>query len=307
MRSSILNRRHGFIKTDPIISVAEQLIYSVYRLSFENAEENWESTGFFYKVILPDGLQSDLMVTAKHCIENASHVSFTVRRWIGDDPIRSPSFVRIRTPMYRELVVEHDEEDLAAILTAPYFKKLQLRDGRYPLTFSFGQEHIPNDIDCDAIMQVVMAGAPIGQYDEFNNHAIVRQGITASHPGFRYQGKNQFLVDIAAHEGSSGSPIFSWGPYSFNRSSGEYELHLQPHCKLVGILSSGLEIDQTEGQAVLSRQHAHLGVAVRANALLALAKAAEQRIVSIRSESGPLTVPFDNADGWTIDDIVSSA
>ena len=243
------------------------------------------------------------MVTAKHCIEQASHVSFTVRRWVGDDPIRSPSFARVRTPMFRELIVEHDDEDLAAILTAPYFRKLERRDGRYPLTFSFGEQHLPSDAECDAITQVVMAGAPIGQYDDFNNHVIVRQGITASHPGFRYRGRDVFLVDIAAHEGSSGSPICSWSPYSFNRSSGEYDLHLQPHSKLLGILTSGLEMDQTEGQTVLSRQHAHLGVAVRASALLALAKVAEERIASVSGGSGPLTVPSYDANAWTIEDV----
>jgi hypothetical protein len=53
-----------------------------------------------------------------------------------------------------------------------------------------------------------MVGYPIGLWDTHNNRPIFRKGITATQPGLPYNGKKEFLVDIAALPGSSGSPIF---------------------------------------------------------------------------------------------------
>jgi len=43
-----------------------------------------------------------------------------------------------------------------------------------------------------------MIGYPSGLWDTKNNLPIVRKGITATTPYFDYNGKREFLVDIAA-------------------------------------------------------------------------------------------------------------
>ena len=53
-----------------------------------------------------------------------------------------------------------------------------------------------------------MIGYPIGLIDEYNNKPIVRKGITATTYNIDYNGKKEFLIDIACFPGSSGSPIF---------------------------------------------------------------------------------------------------
>jgi len=52
-----------------------------------------------------------------------------------------------------------------------------------------------------------MVGYPIGLWDENNNLPIFRRGVTATHPSIDFKGKKEFLIDVAAFPGSSGSPI----------------------------------------------------------------------------------------------------
>lgn len=74
--------------------------------------------------------------------------------------------------------------------------------------------------DLAAMEDVVMVGYPIGLSDGYNHKPIIRKGITATHPKKQYQGKDEFLVDMACFPGSSGSPIFilNQGSYSTRNS-----------------------------------------------------------------------------------------
>jgi hypothetical protein len=272
-------------------------LYATRKLEFCGNGETWEGSGFFYKVLLENSLVSDVLITAAHNVDGASRLKFRVRRGVGSDPIRQPQFAEISTPIYREFVVKHPSEDVCAILTQSFMKEIEKRDGVKTISFTFGDEHVPNEKDHDAITDIIMAGAPIGQYDDYNDHVIFRRGLSASHPGFSYKNRPRFLVDIAAHEGSSGSPLLSWSPFSFNREKGEYELHLQPHFRRLGILVSGLEMGSDHDQAL---QHAHLGVAIHAAEVKSLAKSVAAHIAQIQSQRGPLSPPDGGSDSWSV-------
>lgn len=51
---------------------------------------------------------------------------------------------------------------------------------------------------------------------------IARVGTTATNPIARYQGKPNFLVDVAAFSGSSGSPVFSYEAPMFRTAEGSF-------------------------------------------------------------------------------------
>ena len=53
-----------------------------------------------------------------------------------------------------------------------------------------------------------MIGYPDGIWDSVNNLPVIRKGITATHPHISWNGKTEFLTDIASFPGSSGSPYF---------------------------------------------------------------------------------------------------
>lgn len=52
----------------------------------------------------------------------------------------------------------------------------------------------------DAIERVTMVGCPRGLFDDINNMPIVRSGATATDIAKNFQGKNEFMVDMACFQ-----------------------------------------------------------------------------------------------------------
>lgn len=63
--------------------------------------------------------------------------------------------------------------------------------------------------DLNVIEDVIMVGYPTGLWDEVHNLPLFRKGSTATHPAIDFQGRPEFVVDLACFPGSSGSPVFS--------------------------------------------------------------------------------------------------
>ncbi|MBC5765632.1 trypsin-like peptidase domain-containing protein [Ramlibacter albus] len=54
---------------------------------------------------------------------------------------------------------------------------------------------------------LLVPGFPLGFYDTVHYLPVVRQAITASPFGIRFQGEGYFLTDARMHRGSSGAPV----------------------------------------------------------------------------------------------------
>lgn len=246
------------------LTTMEEALYSCCRLLVEGTHDSWVASGFFVKVKAIDGRQSDLLFTCKHVIDDAEKISISVRRNVGDDPIRKPVLAKIDMRISDSAIIFHPTEDLCGIFVHPYMMNIGEADGRWPLIFCYGLDDICRSKDLDALEEFIMIGSPSGIYDEVNNHAIIRRGVTASHPAFKYKGHQQFLVDCASHSGSSGSPIIRYGNMFYDRERQTYDLALHPRLGLLGMLSSGFDED---GDA---KQHIDLGVAVSSDAIIEL-------------------------------------
>jgi hypothetical protein len=48
-----------------------------------------------------------------------------------------------------------------------------------------------------------MVGYPNGLWDTANNFPLIRRGVTATHIKNNYNGKSEFVIDIACYGGSS--------------------------------------------------------------------------------------------------------
>ena len=80
-------------------------------------------------------------------------------------------------------------------------------------------------------------GYPNGLWDQKNNRPIARKGITATHPGINYNGKQEFLIDVACFPGSSGSPVLLYNPCNYiDRMDNCFS---KPRVKFLGILRAG--------------------------------------------------------------------
>lgn len=89
---------------------------------------------------------------------------------------------------------------------------------------------------------VAMVGYPRGLWDHVNDMPIIRMGSTATHPLHRYQGRSEFVIDMACFPGSSGSPVFLYEDGLYRDEGGG----LAPGTKFrfLGVLWGGPEIDK---------------------------------------------------------------
>lgn len=138
----------------------------------------------------------------------------------------------------------------------------------------------------DAIEEVTMIGCPNGISDEVNNLPISRKGITASSLAKNYNGKPEFMVDMACFPGSSGSPVFVYDRNGYvDRKTGSYMVG-SSRLLLVGILYAGPLITNT-GTIVLGQTPTvqvaammHLGNVIKSSEIIALIEIVKAKIQS---------------------------
>jgi|SRR5690625_1395243 len=260
---------------------AEQLLYTTTRITGFGPKGHYSlGTGFFYQVVVqPEPLLvSTVLITNRHVIAGCDEIELTLPLRNGDQ-LPSDKLCRWRHP-FAEYRIDHPEPDvdLVAINVTGWHHREANGELTYPFYIPLSAEAIPQPeawSSFDAIEEVTMVGCPNGLFDETNNLPIVRRGITATHPGRNYQGKEELMVDLACFPGSSGSPIFLYSTGTrYDRASGGFSIgSIQLY--LLGVLYSGPVINQ-RGQVVLTQPATvhtaammHLGNAIKSTKLLA--------------------------------------
>ena len=189
-------------------------------------------TGFFYKVIHPTaGIGKVLIVTNKHVVRGAEVIHFVLSSALSaadlndhHQPIGRKD-EPVVWPLAGNLYLHPDPDtDLCAIdVTIP--TGLVIGAGRQLRSMFLDSSWLPQAQDKNGmrdVEQVLVVGYPRGIWDEHNNMPVSRIGTTATHPMAHYQGKRNFLVDVAAFPGSSGSPVFSYEAPMFRQADGSY-------------------------------------------------------------------------------------
>ncbi|OOG24332.1 hypothetical protein B1C78_08945 [Thioalkalivibrio denitrificans] len=189
-------------------------------------------TGFFYKVVHPQkDIAKILIVTNKHVVRGADVVHFvlssalSVRALDEQHQPRGHKDQKFMLPLNGNTYLHPNPNiDLCAIdVTIPVGQVLQtgaqLRSMFIDSSWLPEPEARPIIRDVE---QVLVVGYPRGLWDSHNNMPIARLGITATHPLAHYQNKREFLVDVAAFPGSSGSPVFTYEAPMFRQGDGAY-------------------------------------------------------------------------------------
>jgi hypothetical protein len=189
-------------------------------------------TGFFYKTLHPTaGIAKVLVVTNKHVVRGAEEVQFVLSSAPSltdlDDhrqPIGKTDHL-VTWPLNGNLYPHPDcDTDLCGIdVTIPVGQVI--RTGRQLRVMTLDASWLPKPAERNImrdVEQVLVVGYPRGIWDEYNNMPIARLGTTATHPLACYQGKRDFLVDVAAFQGSSGSPVFAFETPMFRQHGGSY-------------------------------------------------------------------------------------
>lgn len=255
------------------LSLSEKLFYNSVRLTSRlHGADTGSGTGFFYSFSHSDGTQKIAILTNKHVIEGSDSIGA-----ICNTANHGAASINL-TLSHNNLISHPDQNvDLCAILIDEILT-IAASNGMEILFCVMSTENIPApDMwqNFDAIEDVTMLGCPNGLFDSFNNMPIARNGITASHLAKQYNGRNEFVVDMACFPGSSGSPIFIYD------RNGYFDKKTNTHMAcgrffFIGILYAGPMIDST-GEITLSTQLGfkvsnmmHLGYAIKSDEIHAI-------------------------------------
>lgn len=221
------------------MSISSQLAELTFRIEVRLAEGVSTGTGFLYSVHNDEEKNTALpiLVTNKHVIRGGLGGTLIISAKKSSGEIEH---VHVNLGDFDKIWINHPDEniDLAAMAISPLLQKLEERKLTARIKW-LSPADIPNVEELDSlghVEDIIMVGYPNGHWDETNNYPLFRKGITATHPGKSFKGKSEFVIDIAAFPGSSGSPVFLFNEGSYSTPNG---LTLGTRVKILGILYAG--------------------------------------------------------------------
>ena len=260
--------------------LARQLAHSTVRLECDVPGAGPHvGTGFFYHFFVEGEDSVPTIVTNRHVVEGATIAR--IRMHLSHQPGELPEAHKgIELRNFQKLYMLHPDPtvDLAVIGIFSLVKQIRAL-GREPYHVRFSAAHLLTDAewrDIPPLEDVAMIGYPNGLWDEAHNMPLFRRGVTASIPAHDFNGKREFLVDMACFPGSSGSPvvIINDRPYF----SGTQQLVVGDRLKLLGILRAGPQYEATgevvmrdvaehERPVVISKLLMNIGYVIKADLL----------------------------------------
>lgn len=225
------------------LGLMEQLTHSTVRMeTVLHSGGISTGTGFYMHFLQKENECIPVIVTNKHVVANASigkfHVTLATDEGLPDTGKHS----LFQFANFEQQCIKHPDPnvDLAAFLIGPLLNQVQQSGGKLfyiPLLMSL----IPSDEErksYSSMEDIVMIGYPNGIWDAKNNLPVIRKGITATHANIHWNGKSEFLTDIASFPGSSGSPVFlaNIGGYMDNKGNTYMGSH---RIRLLGVHYAG--------------------------------------------------------------------
>ncbi len=196
------------------MSVSEQLAYSTVRIECEALNGQLSSgSGYFFK--FKNDAQTNqnipVVITNKHVIDGSKKGKLIFTVGVNGKPLDTQHF-ELYIDNFETFWRKHPDSDvdLCAMPIAPFLKAAAAQ-GKNLFYIPLDLSLIPNDDKLSTLSgleEIIMVGYPNGIWDSVNNKPIYRKGVTATHPCFDYNGKQEFMIDAACFPGSSGSPVF---------------------------------------------------------------------------------------------------
>ena len=223
------------------MSLSEQLIYCTTKIISVLDEKTISTgTGFFmnFNIDVEKDTYQPVIITNKHVVADAKKIIFSICK--ADDNNKPLDTERFTITLDSFRIINHpsDDVDLCAIPIADLDSftnqnKVKLCRGNFGTDLLISNKEIK---ECSAMEDIIMIGYPNGLEDTYNNKPIIRKGITSTHMKFNYNGKKEFLIDMACFPGSSGSPIFFCNESSYTVGN---NVIIGSRCRLLGLLYAG--------------------------------------------------------------------
>lgn len=280
-----------------IPSGREMISHSTIRIDVERSNGQFsKGTGFFYQFCRKDDWFIPAIVTNKHVLNDAKNVILRFTKSSDDNKPIIGSNLFVSCQNISSFVMNHPDDDVdLCIITIESFREHFMKQGSVPFMSTLDSSMILSEEEIDglsSIENIVMIGYPSGICDEVNNMPIARRGITATSLKINYRDKPEFLVDISAIPGSSGSPILLWNTGTFIYKN-DYQVGTM--IKLLGVLHSTYLhkysgeiqiVDAPTQMRPISETSIpiNLGIAVRADQLKIFDKTLEPMLDSERAK-----------------------
>ncbi len=268
-------------------SAADQLMFSTTKilLQADDGSAVGSGTGFLYDFSPISGTSLPCIISNKHVLTKTPRCSFSITRKADDSlgPDLSQHF-EIAVNNLQQRVIGHPDPaiDIAILPIYPILNEKGLSISSLFYT-TLNEMLIPTP----EVMQTLSAGEdiltvgyPSGVLDSVHNLPIFHRGITATPPYVRYNGEDNFLIDVTTWQGSSGSPVFIYNPSGWIDPV-RHITNLTPRVLLVGIVYGVLEVGingnvtiqqvpgfPTPGMTVTTKVPTNIGACVNASVLL---------------------------------------
>lgn len=225
------------------LGIIEQLVHCSVRI--ETSLKNGGSacgTGFFMNFLQTETEAIPAIITNKHVIANSDVGKFHLTLAKPDGMPDLGNHQQFTFSNFESLWMPHPDSDvdLAVFLIGPLLNQVQ-QSGVNVFFVPLQTNLIPSDVerqDLSTMEDVIMIGYPSGIWDAVNNLPVIRRGISATHPSIAWNGKTEFLTDIASFPGSSGSPVLLANIGGFTDNKGN--THMGSHrIRLLGIHYAG--------------------------------------------------------------------
>lgn len=218
----------------------EKLIYCTVRLQCKCRDNSISTgTGFFFNFLKDEkGICLPFIVTNNHVIKDATEIGFCLT--ICDKNFKSMhQYQQCKILIQDAIIFPHPKGiDLCIISISQTLSELSAL-GKTPLVTALDNHVILTNDQAQIlspIEDILMVGYPDGIFDSYNNLPVIRKGITATPIYEDYNGKKEFIIDIAAFNGSSGSPVFIFHEGTYSTNDG---IVIGNRIALLGILHSG--------------------------------------------------------------------
>ena len=247
--------------------ISEQLINGTIRVEAINDKYTSTGTGFFFTFYYDiNGVRTPIptIITNKHVVEGSKYIRLFFKKVKNDEPDYGPPMV-YQIPNDSNTVIQHPENDVDLVAIPFGYIAQELSKKNIGIYYVATEEsRIPNEkqlSELKSIEDVLMIGYPNGLFDQQNNLPIVRRGITATSPFIDYNGKKEFLIDIAAFGGSSGSPVIFYRDIYMDKN---YTPKVGTALYLLGVLYAGPQygingqiIKSSPNDSVLASKQVH--------------------------------------------------
>jgi V8-like Glu-specific endopeptidase len=225
------------------LGIVDELTHSTVRIETTLSDGNVScGTGFYMNFLQNKDSCVPVIVTNKHVVKDAQigKIHMTLAKNDGTPNIGNHELFQIEN--FEQSCIKHPDPDVDLVAFPMSYLLTHITNlGKTPFYRALPIELIPKDSERESFSSmedIIMIGYPNGIWDAKNNLPIIRKGITATHSGIDWNGKTEFLTDIASFPGSSGSPVFlaNIGGYMDNRGNTYMGTH---RIRLLGIHYAG--------------------------------------------------------------------